>query len=179
MSIINIEQLDKVNEQLEAITSLLDEYCEALNKEIDSYVSQGQEAVQEKIDEEVQKLSDKVTEKAEPIRKKLINVLHSQYEKIEEKIKPIKPLVNANISLNTVVDIVKSMIAIMTYPYQPYIEYLTILAPKLLELSNNLQTLATYQPTLTIPEEIKVQIPPLSANVGTITIDDVINGVEE
>lgn len=166
MAVLNTEFIDKINEQLEGIITYIDNYVNLIETEIES----GKDKAQQIANEKMEQLSDKLTEKLLPIRQKIIDIFKAQYQSALEKIKPIEPLVNADVSLDTIVDIVKSIIAILIAPYQPAIQFTTEVIPKVIELSNNLQKIANYQPTINIPG---VEIPPLNVNIPPITPGDI------
>lgn len=167
MATINIEMIDKINEQLKGITSYLDEYCLAIQSEIDDAGEQAQEILNEKMDE----LGENLTEKLEPIREKIIDIFRKQYQKAMEKLSPIEPLLNISLSIDTVVSVVENIIKIITAPYQPLIEFISQVIPKVLELSDNLQKVANYQPQIPLPPNITM--PPLNVDIEPITPSDI------
>lgn len=167
MSVINTNQIDKFNNQLESITDTLDGYFADLQKQIDNSSNN----VQNILDESCKDISDKITEQLAPIRQQIINIFKGQYTIIEEKISPILPLVNASVSLDTVVDIVTSIIAIITAPYQPYIQITTQLIPLVLELSSNIQKIVNYSPKINLPDGIVM--PNLEIDIEPITAEDI------
>ena len=82
MSTINTDQLDKINEQIEGILSLLDNYFESIQKQIDLAPEKAAQIAQEKCDE----LSADVNLRGTAIRQKCIDFLKPQLAKIIEKI---------------------------------------------------------------------------------------------
>lgn len=170
MALMNTEVIDNINAQIEGIISTADNVCAVVNEQIAEKQDQAQQFVNEKVDD----LSEMISAKGNEIRDKAVDVFSAQYQSALEMIKPIEPLLNISLSLNTVVSAVKSIIEIITKPYQPIIEFTTILIPKVLELSANLQKLATYQPNINVPEG--VTIPPLNINIKPITPGDITGG---
>lgn len=166
MSTINTEQIDKINAQLEGLINYMDAAAEDIQTAINNASTNAQEVANEKMAE----LSTKVNEKLSSSREQIINIFHGQYQAAMEKIKPIEPLLNISISLDTVVSVVTSIIEIITAPYQPIIEFTTQIIPKVLTLSANLQKIASYQPSINVPG---VEVPPLDINVEPITAEDI------
>lgn len=166
MAVINTEAIDKINKQLDGLIEYMDAYSLQIQTEINNAGANAQKVA----DEQMEELSRNITEKLSTIRGQIIDIFHSQYQVAMEKIKPIEPLLNITISLDTVVDVVKSIIEIMTAPYQPIIEFTTQIIPKVVELSNNLQKIASYQPNIEVQG---VDIPTLNINVDPITPGDI------
>ena len=167
MSTINTEMIDKLNAEINGVLT----YADVITADINNEFEYAKNNTQELLNEKMAELGDKIIEKAEPIRQKIINIFSAQYQSALEKIEPIEPLLNMSISLDTVVDAVKSIIEIITAPYQPIIEFTTEVIPKVLELSNNLQKLASYTPDINVPEG--VEIPPLNIEIQPITPGDI------
>lgn len=170
MSLMNTEVIDNINKQIEAVITTADNICDVINEEIAGKQSQAQDIVNKKVAE----LSDTINEKGNDIRNNIVDVFSSQYQSALKMIEPIEPLLNISITPNTVVSVVTSIVSIITKPYQPIIEFTTILIPKVLELSENLQKLATYQPQINVPEG--VTIPSITIDIEPITASDITGG---
>lgn len=168
MSVINEKQLDNINEQLEGITKSLDDLFADLEKRL----SKANTVAQEEIDKAGEQVSAKLQTQIDNIRAKIIDIFSSQTTVIKEKIKPIEPLLNVTLSIDTVVSVVKSVIDIITAPYEPYIEYISNIVPKIIELSNNLQELAQYKPNINLPEGVTP--PKINVNFKPITSQDIL-----
>lgn len=166
MSTINTEQIDKINAQLEGLIN----YMDAAAADIETAIKNAGTNAQEVANEKMAELSTKVNEKLSSSREQIINIFHDQYQAAMEKIKPIEPLLNISISLDTVVSVVASIIEVITAPYQPIIEFTTQIIPKVLALSTNLQEIASYQPSINVSG---VEVPPLDINVEPITAEDI------
>lgn len=166
MSTINTEALDNINAQLDGVIVYMDKFSEDLSKASDGAGSKAQEIVNQKVGE----LSEAVEAKLLDIREDVVKTFSGQYKIALAKIEPIKPLLNVSLSLDTVVSVVKSIITIITAPYQPIIEFTTEVIPKVLEISAKLQTIASYKPSVDVPN---VEVPPLSVNVPPITASDI------
>ena len=167
MATINLEMIDKINQQLDGITDYIDEYMLVIEDDIKNAGDKAQVVANEKME----LLSTNITQKLQPIREKIINIFKAQYQSGLEKIKPIEPLLNVSLSIDTVVSVVQSIINIIIAPYQPIIEFTTQVIPKVVELSNNMQRIANYQPN--IPEIPNVEIPPLNVEIEPITPADI------
>ena len=176
MATINTNQLDKINAQLEGIISYLDNYCALVQEEIDGAGDKAQELINVKMAE----LSANIQSKADPIRAKIISIFKYQYAKATEKIAPVKTLmdmfpISISLDLSCLTAIYDALVAakdILIAPYQPVIEFTTQVVPKVLELSSNLQTLASYSPSITLPEG--VTMPSLSVTIEPITAGDIM-----
>lgn len=166
MATINTKALDNINAQLDGVIVYMDKFSEDLSKLSDSTGSKAQAIVDEKMEE----LSKDIENKLLDIRENVVNTFRGQYQVAMEKLEPIKPLMNVSISLDTVVSVVKSIIAIITAPYQPIIEFTTEVIPKVLEISSKLQTVATYRLSINNPN---VEVPPLNVNIPPISASDI------
>lgn len=167
MGLLNVEVIDKINAQIEGIIDYADNKTEVINKKIASNTANAQDI----LDAEMDKLGEKISEKGTDVRNKAVDVLKAQYQTALEMIKPIEPLLNVSLSLDTVVSVVKSIIEVITAPYQPIIDFTTEVIPKVQELGTNLQELATYQPNIQAPEG--VDVPSISINIEPITPADI------
>lgn len=166
MSIINTTYIDNINAQLEDCITYLDNTFGNLS----AFTNKSQEELQEYVDNQATIVSEQLNKELNDVRGKIVSVFSSQYQIALEKIKPIEPLINMEISLDTIVEVVKSIIQIITAPYQPIIEFTTEIIPKVLELSNNIQKVATYQPKIDIPG---ITPPQLTIEVEPITAKDI------
>ena len=128
------------------------------------------ETAQALVDKKMEELSASVEDKLLDVRGKVVKTFSEQYKIALQQLEPIKPLMNISISLDTVVSIVESIISVITAPYQPIIEFTTEVIPKVIEISNKLQTIASYKPSVGIPN---VSVPPLNVNVPPITAKDI------
>lgn len=183
------EILDKIDEQLDGVISYMDNLTELLNEEIEKHREEAQEFVNEKASE----FSAKLTEKLQPIRDKIVDIFSSQFAIVKEKVDtytaPISSFVtidwstgtvtpNIPVNLGDVVNAVKGII-MMLIP-SPAIEFalkmVTEIFPKIATISTKIQTIATYQPQIDIPD---VEMPPLTVDVAPITLGDIIGSSEE
>lgn len=167
MGLLNTEVIDNINAQIEGIITYADNKTEVINKKIANNTANAQDV----LDAEMDKLGEKISEKGTDVRNKAVDVLRAQYQTALEMIKPIEPLLNVSLSIDTVVSVVKSIIEIITAPYQPIIDFTTEVIPKVQELGTNLQELATYQPNIQAPEG--VDVPSISINIEPITPSDI------
>lgn len=168
MSVINEKQLDNINKQLEGVTHSLDKVFADLEKRL----SKTNTVSQDEIDKLGEQVSEKLQLQTDKIRAKIIDVFSEQAKVIKKKIEPIEPLLNVSLSIDTVVSVVKSIIDIITAPYEPYIEYTTNIMPKIIELSDNLQKIANYTPNVTLPEGINP--PKINVKIEPITVKDIL-----
>lgn len=174
MATINTEQIDKINEQLDGVI----DYIDASTSTFEALAKSAGPNAQQVIDDTMADLSANINNQLSLIRGKIVGIFHDQYAKAMEKIAPIEPILSMfpiSISLDTscltaIVDALKAMADIITAPYQPVIEFTTQVIPKVLTSSAKLQTIASYQPTLDIPN---VEVPPLELSVEPITAGDI------
>lgn len=169
MATINTEQIDKINEQLDGII----EYIDASTSVFQDIATAAGNDAQEAINKAADDLSEKINSQLGQIRQKIIDIFSAQYAIATAKIAPIKSLLDAlpiSADLGAVVNVLTSVVNILTAPYQPVIEFLTQVIPKVLELSSKLQTIASYQPSIDIPN---VEVPPLDISVEPITASDI------
>ncbi len=170
MAVFNTEIIDKMNDQIQGVLSFADNWTEAINEGL----ARTNEQAQDYVDQKGAELGAKISEKGNEIRDKAVEIFSAQYQSALEKIKPLQPLVNANVTPDSVVDIVKTMLSIMIAPYQPAIDFTVELVPKVLELSNNILTLAAYRPDLQLPEGVNP--PEIPIDIKPITIADITGG---
>lgn len=172
---INKEQLEKYNDEIEAILEALDKDCETIQKMIDNAPQTAEEILQREID----KMEKVLQEKGDTIRGKLIGFLKPQLQWLKEKIKPVIVLYNLinNLSMDTILDAVKEIIKLLLGPYEPYVKMLTELPPELVRLSKNLKKLVNWRPKITPPEGIVVPIP--EVDIKDITMADLEDETEE
>lgn len=170
MALFNTEIIDNLNNRIEGVLEFADNMTESINHGL----AVTNEVAQDYIDEKGVELGEKISEKGNEIRDKAVEIFSAQYQSALEKLKPIEPLVNADVSLDTVVDIVKSIIAVLIAPYQPIIDFTLEVIPKVLQLSDNILKLATYQPPLVLPPGVTP--PEIPINIKPITIKDITGG---
>ena len=154
--------LDKINKELEGVNDYLDKVVSDFDKKSQAYVDAKWTAINTEVEAKLNKIKDI----------KIVPPLHAQYEHALASIALLKPLVELSIvDLPSVIDGLTKIISIVTAPYQPAIDFITEIAPKVVELGENLVEVATYQP----PTIEGVEIPPLDINIS-LTMDDIING---
>ncbi len=174
MSVLG-NNLDKINDQLDGITGY-----------IDMYVNNFEGKSQDYVDEQMVILSNDISNKLNNIKNiQLVPPLHVQYENATDQIAVLQPYLTVIETLSSlsptdlgevisaleeVRDALVSMMQIVIAPYYPAVEFIVDIAPKIIELNNNIQTVATYQPT--IPG---VDIPALDIDIS-LTLQDIIDG---
>lgn len=129
---------------------------------------------QQKVDEACIFISNKINAQLEIKRQELIKVLHDGYLSSNEVIQLLKPLVEFDLNIDTVVSAVKKIIDILAGPYQVAVEYVTVLTPKLKDLSTNIALLA-YIPD-NLPQRPDINYDKLNISIKPITIDEIISG---
>ena len=144
--------LDKINEQLIGITDYIDVYTADFEGKSQDY-----------IDSKMEVLSNDITEKLTDIKtKKIVPPVKKQYQQALAVVSLLQPLVSLSVTdLPSVITAVTKIISIITAPYQPAIDLIAEVAPKLVTLNNNIQTVATYQPTVN-----GVDVPPLDVDIS-------------
>ena len=129
---------------------------------------------QQKVDEACIFVSNKINAQLEVKRQELIEVLHDGYISSNEVIQLLKPLVEFDLNIDTVVSAVKKIIDILAGPYKIAVEYVTELAPKLADLSTNI-ALLVYIPE-NLPQRPDINYDKLNISMKPITIDEIISG---
>ena len=132
---------------------------------------------QQKVDEACIFISNKINPILNEKREELIKVLHEAYLSSNEVITLLKPLVEFDLNIDTVVEAVKKIINILAGPYKIAIEYITVLAPKLQDLMVNIALLA-YIPE-NIPQRPNINYDKLKISMKPITINEIITGNTE
>jgi len=154
--------LDNINKELEGINDYLDKTVSNIADKSQAYVDAKWAAINTEIEAKLNKIKDI----------KIVPPLHAQYEHALAHIALLQPLIELNlIDLPSVIEGLTQIIAIVTAPYQPAIDFITEIAPKVVELGENLVEIATYQP----PATPGLTIPPLDIDIS-LTMDDIING---
>lgn len=172
MGAIDTSTLDAINEQLEG---LIDSIDYRMHK-IEVIIKNADKSAQKEIDNEIEETRAQITIKLNDIRKKVINFMKPQVQTITEKVQPLIPLwkiLQGETTLDPL-NLVKPIIDIckvLTAPYQPYLDLATEVNPKLIQLSNNMQEVANYKPTIEVPEGVNV--PSLNINIEPITPADI------
>lgn len=165
------KKIDDLNETLVNIRENAIKTLTAL--EADANVSR--EALQKKVDDVCIRFSQNVNKKLDKQRTFLITVLHQGYLSSNEVISLLQPIVEANVTdLGSVINLVKKIQAFYTKPYQTAVEFITILTPKLTELSTNIVALGAI-PSY-IPEIEGINFNKLNITMKPITIDNIISG---
>lgn len=129
---------------------------------------------QQKVDEACIFISNKINAQLEVKRQELIKVLHDGYVSSNEVIQLLKPLVEFDLNIDTVVSAVKKIIDILAGPYQVAVEYVTELTPKITELTTNIALLA-YIPEK-LPQRPDINYNKLNIAMKPITIDEITSG---
>ena len=158
------KKIDDLNEMLEGVNKTV----YTTFKNIEDYPTQ------DKVDEACIWVSEKMNAKLEEQRSLLIKTLHEGYIASNEVIQLLKPLVEFNLNIDTVVSAVKKIIDILAGPYQVAVEYVTVLTPKLKDLATNIALLA-YIPQ-NLPQRPDINYDKLSISMKPITIDEIISG---
>ena len=125
------------------------------------------------IDDYCIRISEQINNELDKKRDELIKSLKQAYLSSNEIISQLEPLVNLNITdLPSVISAVNKIIGFLTGPYQIAVEFVTILAPKLEELTKNINQLASIKQN--IPpignynfNKLNISIKPI--NIGDIT----------
>ena len=167
------KKIDDLNTTLENVYNLA-------NNTLTNFDIEGmtQEGAQMLVDDLCIRISNSINDKLEKQRIELINVLHQGFISSNEIIEQLKPLVEFNLNIDTVVDAVRQIITILSGPYQKAVEYTTELAPKLLTLTDNIAGLALLKDKL--PQHPSMPIlnyNKLNITMKPITIQEVINGM--
>jgi hypothetical protein len=152
---INTEQLDKLNEVLGGLTSY-----------IDLYISRYENAPQTVVDEAMAVLSSEISQKLIPIKENMISTYKPQIQDATAIVQILGVIKNASVTdLPSVISQVVNIAKYITGPYQPAVETLAILIPKLTLLISNMQQIASYQPHIpNAPKQpqLNIVMPPLS-----------------
>lgn len=157
---INVDQIDKINEQLEGLTSYVDNYVLDFEGKSQEYINLKMEDLNIYIEEKLNKIKDE----------KIVPPIKSKYAGALYMIELLAPLAELSLSADPTVllDAIEKIIASIIGPYQPALDYIIAIVPKITELNNNIQTLATYQPTVT-----GATIPPLDIDIS-LSMDDIL-----
>lgn len=175
--------LDKIDTQLDGVISYMDNLTDLLNQEIEAH----REIAQEIVNEKVQEFSTKLTNKLQPIRDKITDIFSSQFAVVKEKVNnyiaPISAFVTINWangtitpnipSIDDLLNVVTGIISMLvpTAAVEFAAKFATKIFPKILTVSNKIQTIATYKPQIDVPD---IEVPPLDVNIDPITLQDIM-----
>lgn len=133
---------------------------------------------QHEIDDYCIRISEQINAELSEKRSELIKSLQQAYLSSNEIIQELQPLVNAQLTdLSSVINVVKKIIGFLSGPYQIAVEFVTILAPKLKTLAENIDDLIGIKdkiPVIGIYNYDKLNI-----YVEPITIDDITGGTTQ
>ena len=161
------KKIDDLNKTLENINKIV----YTTFNDIENYPTQ------QKVDEACEFVNNKTNPILNEKREELIKVLHEAYLSSNEVITLLKPLVEFDLNIDTVVEAVKKIINILAGPYKIAVEYITVLAPKLQDLMVNIALLA-YIPE-NIPQRPDINYDKLKISMKPITINEIITGNTE
>lgn len=168
------DKFKKIDDLNETLVNIRENAIKTLTA-LETDANTSREALQKKVDDVCTRFSQNINKKLDKQRTFLINVLHQGYLSSNEVISLLKPIVEANVTdLGSVINLVKKIQAFYTKPYQTAVEFITILTPKLTELSTNIVALGAI-PSY-IPEIEGVNFDKLNITMKPITIDNIISG---
>lgn len=179
------KKLDDLNKTLEDIYTLADKYL--TNLDLNGLI---QKKAQEKVDDACILISNKINAKLIDKRGDLIDFLHGKYMTSQKIISEFGPVAQAieNLGIPTSIDDVVSILSdtvkslknfakLFLGPYQEAVEYVVELAPKLIELTENIEKLAGLPSKIpVIPDVPNVNFDKLKITMLPITIEEVITG---
>ena len=179
------KKLDDLNKTLEDIYTLADKYL--TNLDLNGLI---QKKAQEKVDDACILISNKINAKLIDKRGDLIDFLHGKYMTSQKIISEFGPVTQAieNLGIPTSIDDVVSILSdtvkslknfakLFLGPYQEAVEYVVELAPKLIELTENIEKLAGLPSKIpVIPDVPNVNFDKLKITMLPITMEEVITG---
>lgn len=173
---MNEDKFKKIDD-LNKVLKNINEVATATLSDLGNIDNITQELAQKKVDDICERLSAKINSQLIVKRADLINTLHEGYVASNEIVQLLEPLVNFNLNIDTVVEAVQKIIDIIAGPYKVAIEYMTQLAPKLIELTNNINDLASLKDQIPQPPNIPVvNFDKLQISMPPITLSEVITG---
>lgn len=157
---LNVEQIDKINEQLEGLTTYVDNYTSDFEGKSQTHVNAKMAELSVYIEGKLNKIKDE----------KIVPPIKAKYAGALYMITLLAPLAELSLTADPAVllDAIEKIIATIIGPYQPAIDYITAIAPKIVELNDNIQEVATYQPVVE-----GVTVPPLDISIS-LSIDDIL-----
>lgn len=172
------KKIDDLNDTLENVNTLVSNTFSSLS-DLDGVT---QEVAQAIVDDICIRISNEISHKLDDKRNDIINVLHEGYVASNEIISTLQPFIdvikNGIPDLSGVINILIKFFKVYTKPYAIAVEYVTVLTPKLLTLSDNISKLALLKNQIPQPPNIPVvNFNKLSISMKPITINDVISGV--
>lgn len=171
------KKIDDLNDTLENINTLVSNTFSSLSN-LDNV---SQEVAQSVVDDICIRISNEISHKLDEKRGDIIGFLHEGYVSSNEIISTLQPFINVIKNgipdLGGVIDILIKFFKVYTKPYETAVEYVTILTPKLLTLSNNIAGLALLKNQIPQPPNMPVvNFNKLNISMKPITIDEVISG---
>lgn len=159
----------------------LDEINKTLST-MDEIVSKKLKTIRDSGQEQVDKICVEINNTINPIlaekRQILVDILQEQYQANMVMIEVLKPLIDVlqlDFNIDTIVSAVKKLficlLKIYLGPYQNAITYVTELAPRLLELTENILALQDLMYKIEVPEDINLD--KLNITMEPINIKDI------
>lgn len=170
---------DKFKEIDEAINILdnTEDLVIASLSDIGDVADASQDKVQAKVDDICERISNQTNDKLSQMRELIIANLKTAYLSSMEIIAILQPLVDMKITdLDSVILALTKIIAMYTQPYKIALEFVTVLTPKLTELSQKVLELATIKDKIKNPvgaENLKLSYDKLNITMEPISIEDI------
>ena len=170
---------DKFKEIDEAINILdnTEDLVIASLSDIGDVADSSQDKVQAKVDDICERISNQTNDKLSQMRELIIANLKTAYLSSMEIIAILQPLVDMKITdLDSVILALTKIIAMYTQPYKIALEFVTVLTPKLTELSQKVLELATIKDKIKNPvgaENLKLSYDKLNITMEPISIEDI------
>lgn len=171
------KKIDDLNDTLENVNVLVS----GIFSNLDNLDDVAQEIAQTIVDNICIRVSNEISHKLDEKRSDIINVLHEGYVASNEIIQILQPFIdiikNGLPDLSAVIDALIKFLTMYIKPYEPAINYVKDLTPRLLTLADNIAELAMLKDKIPQPPNMPtVNFDKLSVSIKPITIDEVISG---
>lgn len=167
--------IDSLSDTIKGVTEVTTNYL----SQIDNIQEFAKNKAQEKVDEMCERASQEINSKLAIQRQKVVDKLKKTWASSNEIIENLQ-FITGEISMDTIVSIVSSIIQLYTKPYQNAMDLITdftiSIAPKLIQLTSEINALADLKnqiPTHTLKDGTKLNYDKLNITMDPITIDDI------
>lgn len=167
--------IDSLSDTIKGVTEVATNYL----SQIENIQEFAKNKAQEKVDEMCERASQEINSKLAIQRQKVVDKLKNTWASSNEVIENLR-FITGEISIDTIVSIVSSIIQLYTKPYQNAMDLITdftiSIAPKLLQLTSEINDLADLKnqiPVHTLKDGTKLNYDKLNITMDPITIDDI------
>ena len=168
MAVINTDVIDALDKQIQDLKNYLDGSLGYLN----TIEERGQVATQQMVDEIIDNCENTISDFLNQIRTKVITLFKEVYQNSLKQYNLILQLIEIPTDIGSVISWITNVIQYF-FPQTKLVllaQALADILTKVVRISNNIQEIAHYQPSISIPN---VTVRPLNIDIDPITPEDI------